>query len=166
MQQLSARDCRLAHLPDGIDKMHFLRTLRLTDNYITLTPDAVEHLRNLTRMETLRLDDNPELGLLPNVERMPKLMILSLSNTGVTRWPEGLFKKRRPRGFFLDLMENPLTELPVVVPGSEDARIVARTRLFAEQLSDANRMAYEDYRKSVGLSPEQSLPPCRRECDR
>ena len=154
LEQLSARSCRLAHLPDGIDKMHFLRTLRLTDNYITLTPDAVESLRNLTRMETLRLDENPELGLLPNVERMPKLMILSLSNTGATRWPEGLFKKRRPRGFFLDLMENPLTELPTVVPGSEDARIVARTRLFAERLSDANRMAYEDYRMSVGLSPE------------
>lgn len=154
LEQLSARGCRLAHLPDGIDKMHFLRTLRLTDNYITLTPEAVESLRNLTRMETLRLDENPELGLLPNVERMPKLMILSLSNTGVTRWPEGLFKKRRPRGFFLDLMENPLTELPAVVAGSEDARIVARTRLFAERLSDANRMAYEQYRKSVGLSRE------------
>ena len=155
LQQLSARHCRLAHLPAGIDKMHFLRTLRLSENYITLTPDAAEHLRNLTRLETLRLDDNPELGLLPNVERMPKLMILSLSNTGVTRWPDGLFKKRRPRGFFLDLMENPLTELPVVVPGSEDARIVARTRVYAEQLSDANRLAYEEYRKSVGLHPVQ-----------
>jgi hypothetical protein len=104
-------------------------------------------------METLRLDENPKLGLLPNVERMPKLMILSLSNTGVTHWPEGLFKKRRPRGFLLDLMENPLTELPAVTPGSEDARIVARTRLFTKQLSDANRFAYEEYRKSVGLSP-------------
>jgi hypothetical protein len=153
LEQLSARGCRLAHLPDDIDKMHFLRTLRLTDNHITLTPKAVEILRNLTRMETLRLDENPKLGLLPNVERMPKLMILSLSNTGVTRWPEGLFKKRRPRGFLLDLMENPLTELPAVTPGSEDARIVARTRLFTKQLSDANRFAYEEYRKSVGLSP-------------
>ncbi|EJM21281.1 hypothetical protein PMI22_02165 [Pseudomonas sp. GM21] len=152
LEQLSARDCRLAHLPAGIDKMHFLRTLRLTDNHITLTPDAVEILRNLTRMETLRLDENPELGLLPNVERMPNLMLLSLSNTGVTRWPDGLFEKRRPRGFFLDLMENPLTELPTVVPGSEDARIVARTRLFAKQLSDVNRVAFEEYRKSVGLS--------------
>ena len=155
LQQLSARDCRLAHLPEGIDKMHFLRTLRLTDNHITLTPGAVEQLRHLTRLETLRLDDNPQLGELPNVERMPKLTILSLSNTGATRWPDGVFKKRRPRGFFLDLMENPLSEIPVVIAGSEDARIVARTRLFAEQLSDANRMAYEDYRRSVGLNPEQ-----------
>jgi len=155
LQQLSARHCRLAHFPAGIEKMHFLRTLRLSENYITLTPDAAEHLRNLTRLETLRLDDKPELGLLPNVERMPKLMILSLSNTGVTRWPDGLFKKRRPRGFFLDLMENPLTELPAVVPGSDDARIVARTRVYAEQLSDTNRLAYEEYRKSVGLNPVQ-----------
>jgi hypothetical protein len=155
LRQLSARGCQLTQLPEGIGAMHYLRTLRLMSNRIRLTPRAVEHLKHLTRMETIRLDDNPQLGLMPNVERMPKLKILSLSNTGATTWPEGLLNKRRPRGFLLDLMQNPLTEIPSVVPGSDDARLVARARLYVKDLSDANRIAYQDYRRSVGLNAEQ-----------
>ncbi|CAI8963468.1 RING-type E3 ubiquitin transferase [Pseudomonas sp. IT-P253] len=155
ISQLSARDCQLTQLPGGIGRMHALQTLRLMNNRIKLTPEAVEQLRNLTHMETLRLDDNPQLGMLPNVERMPKLKILSLSTTGATTWPEGLFKKRRPRGFFLDLMENPLEHIPKVTPGSDDARIIARTRIDERGLSDSVRIAYEGYRRSVGLSTTQ-----------
>jgi hypothetical protein len=105
-------------------------------------------------METLRLDDNPLLGLLPNIERMPKLKILSLSNTGATAWPDGLFARHRPRGFYLDLMQNPLRDIPSVIPGSESARLVARTRLFPTDLSDTNQIVYTDYRMSVGISPD------------
>lgn len=158
LRQLSARSCGLTRLPDTIGKMHHLRTLRLMNNDITLTPSAVEQLRNLTRMETLRLDDNKRLGLLPDVGRMPRLKILSLSNTGATTWPDGLFgpaNKRRPRGFFLDLQENPISVIPKVVPGSEDAFILARTRLYEKQLSDANLVTFKAYRRSVGISPKQ-----------
>lgn len=158
LRQLSARNCRLTHLPDNIGKLHYLRTLRLMGNRIRLTPAAAEQLRHLTHMETLRLDDNPRLGQLPNVERMPKLKVLSLSNTGATTWPEGLLQpssKIRPRGFFLDLQENPLASIPVVTPGSNAAFIIARTRLFESDLSDTNRITYENYRKSVGISPKQ-----------
>jgi hypothetical protein len=138
--------------------MHWLETLRLTDNRIRLTPQALEQLRNLTRMETLRLDDNP-LGVPPNVERMPKLKVLSLSNTGITQWPTGIFSKPRPRGFFLDLQGNPLAQIPTVVPRSDNARLVARTRLNASDLSDANRIAYQNYRTSVGISPGRYYAP-------
>ncbi|MHC8345847.1 NEL-type E3 ubiquitin ligase domain-containing protein [Pseudomonas sp. RT6P73] len=158
LRQLSARSCGLTRLPDTIGKMHYLRTLRLMNNEITLTPSAVEQLRNLTHMETLRLDDNTKLGLLPNVGRMPKLRILSLSNTGATRWPDGLLgpsSKRRPRGFFLDLQENPISVIPTVVPGSEDAFLVARTRLYEKHLSDANQVIFKAYRRSVGIATKQ-----------
>lgn len=159
LRQLSARGCGLAKLPVTIGEMHFLRTLRLMNNRIRLTRSAVEQLRHLTHMETLRLDDNPQLGLLPNVERMPKLKILSLSNTGATAWPEGLFTRPRPRGFYLDLMQNPLREIPSVVPGSEAARLVARTRVFPTDLSDANLIVYKDYRRSVGISSDHLYSP-------
>lgn len=158
LRQLSARSCGLTQLPEDIGKMHYLRTLRLMNNDITLTPQAVEQLRNLTHLETLRLDDNPKLARLPNVERMPKLRILSLSNTGATTWPDGLFApigKPRPRGFFLDLQENPISKIPTVVPGSEDAFIVARTRLYERNLSEVNLVIFKEYRRSVGISPEQ-----------
>ncbi|WP_448111546.1 NEL-type E3 ubiquitin ligase domain-containing protein [Pseudomonas lini] len=160
LRQLSARACELKQLPEGIGQMHFLRTLRLIGNRITLTAADVERLKNLTYMETIRLDDNPQLGLLPNVERMPRLKTLCLSNTGATTWPEGLIagghlNKRRPRGFFLDLQQNPISEIPAVVPGSNDALIVARTRLYHWDLSATNRVIYQEYRRSVGLAPDQ-----------
>ncbi|MHC8349074.1 NEL-type E3 ubiquitin ligase domain-containing protein [Pseudomonas sp. RT4P38] len=161
LRQLSARACELKQLPEGIGQMHFLRTLRLIDNQITLTAADVERLKNLTRMETIRLDDNPPLGLLPNVERMPRLKVLCLSNTGATTWPQGVlglgpFNKPRPRGFFLDLQQNPISEIPNVVPGSHDALIVARTRLYPWDLSDTNKVMFQEYRRSVGLAPEQA----------
>lgn len=152
LRQLSARQCELSHLPQGIDKMILLKTLRLNDNHIQLTPADVESLGKLTRLETLRLDDN-SLGALVNVGRMPRLKVLSLNNTGMDRWPEGIFSKRRPRSFFLDMQQNPISQIPDVIPRSDQAFLVARTRLDANDLSEANRIAYEDCRKSVGFSP-------------
>lgn len=153
LRQLSARNCDLKTLPSTIGKMRQLETLRLSGNRIELTPQSVEQLKNLTRLQTLRLDENP-LGLAPDVRRMPRLSILSLNQTGLTTWPEGLFEKHRPRQFFLDMLDNPISEIPHVVPGSNNAFIVARTRLMANELSDVNRILYESYRKSVGLIPE------------
>lgn len=152
VRQLSARNCGLTLLPEHVGKMHLLETLRLNDNQIRLTPDSVEQLRNMTRMETLRLDHNP-LGLAPNVERMPRLKVLSLIDTGLETWPPGLFEKNRPRGFFLDLGANALTHIPDVPPGSDQARLIARTRVYADRLSDAVRVRYERYRTSVGIQP-------------
>ncbi len=166
LRQLSARSCGLTRLPETIGKMHHLQTLRLMNNDITLTPSAVEQLRNLTRLETLRLDDNRQLGRLPDVGRMPKLRILSLSNTGATTWPDGLFgpfNKRRPRGFFLDLQENPISVIPTVVPGSEDAFLLARTRLYEKQLSDKNLVIFKAYRRSVGIAPKQVYADAARD---
>lgn len=153
LRQLSARNCELKQLPKDIGRMRQLETLRLSGNQIQLTPQTVEELKNLTRLQTLRLDLNP-LGLAPNVSRMPRLGILTLNETGLTTWPEGLFEKHRPRQFFLDMLGNPIEEVPRVVPGSNNAFIIARTRLIASELSDVNRVLYEKYRTSVGLIPE------------
>jgi hypothetical protein len=57
------------------------------------------------------------------------------------------------------LQENPITTIPDVVPGSDNAFVVARTRLNASDLSDANRITYENYRTSVGISPARYYAP-------
>lgn len=158
LDELSARGCQLTEIPQGITAMHVLSTLRLNDNHIRLTPQSVEQLSRLTYLKTLRLDHNP-LGALPDIGRMPGLMIVSLRGTGIDTWPRGTFAKPRPRGFFLDLQDNPLARIPDVLPGSNDAFVVARTRLDAQALSDVNRLAYEDLRRSVGLSPRHAYPP-------
>ncbi|RON16929.1 NEL-type E3 ubiquitin ligase domain-containing protein [Pseudomonas frederiksbergensis] len=160
VRHLSARYSELTQLPHGIGKMRYLETLRLTNNSIRLTPDSAGQLRDLTRLETLRLDGNPLMQPL-DVGRMPRLKILSLRRTGINAWPERLFKdginaKHRPRGFYLDLRGSPITTLPEVVPGSDHAFIVARTRLDTVKLSDSNRIRLEHYRQSVGFAPQQA----------
>lgn len=155
LRQFSARNCGLHALPDGVGQMRLLETLRLNDNQIRLTPGAVEQLRNLTRLETLRLDNNP-LSLSPNVERMPRLKVLSLVNTRISDWPVGLFLKARPRGFFLDLRSNPITQMPQVPLGSDNAWLIARTRIHGERLSTTARSAFEAYRTSVGMSAHET----------
>lgn len=152
LRQLTANGCELKRIPEAIGRMQLLETLHLNDNNIELRATDVESLKNLTRLQSLRLDDNP-LKASVNVSRMPRLKVLSLNNTGIDSWPEGLFSKRRPRGFFLDMLENNLARVPQVAPASNDAFIVARTRISPNRLSEVNQTIYESYRKSVGITP-------------
>lgn len=150
LQQLSARNCGLRTLPESLGQQRRLRTLRLSDNMIELTPPAIEQLQNLDRLETLRLDNNP-LGDPPPIHRMPKLKVLNLANTDLTAWPLGLFSQPRPRGFFLDLQRNRLRSIPEVAPGSDKAFLIARTRVDRAKLTPEVRKSYGLYRESVGM---------------
>lgn len=158
LRQFSARRCGLTGLPAGVGKMSGLETLRLSDNRIRLTEEAVAQLANLTRLQTLRLEYNV-LGLPPNVQRMPRLKVLNLAYTGLATWPEGLLSRPRPRGFFLDLSGNPINTVPRAIRGSSNAWTVARTRLDARQLLDAHRQTLYSYRRSVGLHRENIYEP-------
>ncbi|WP_085699755.1 NEL-type E3 ubiquitin ligase domain-containing protein [Pseudomonas sp. B26(2017)] len=155
LRQLSARHCNLRTLPAGIDRMQRLETLRLNNNLLQLTPANTQLLNTLTRLETLRLDNNP-ISMPLSVGRMPRLRILSLINTQIDSWPLGLFDVPRPRGFFLDLGNNPLRYIPEVRPGSDEAYLIARTRVRLEQMASQARSTYESYRTSVGLRPSHT----------
>lgn len=154
LRQFSARNCGLNTLPVSVGRMHVLETLRLNDNRLQLTPAESRQLSALTRMESLRLDNNP-LGMVPDVGRMPRLRTLSLINTEIEAWPSGLFDKPRPVFFYLDLGNNPLRYIPEVPLGSDSARLIARTRVHVNRLSERARIAFEHYRTSVGMRPEQ-----------
>ncbi len=153
LRQLSARRCELKTLPDRIGAMHRLERLQLSDNAIVLDADAVLRLKALTYLEILRLDNNP-LAMAPDIGRMPRLKLVALKNTGLTTWPDGTLGKTRPRGFLLDLRDNPLDVIPEVVPGRPEARVIARTRLNVGDLSEMNQLQYQEIRHSVGLPPE------------
>lgn len=158
LRQLSARHCELKNLPDRIGAMHRLECLQLSDNAIVLDAYAVLRLKQLTYMEILRLEGNP-LAMAPDIRRMPRLKVVALKNTGLTTWPVGTLAKNRPRGFLLDLRDNPLRVIPEVVPGRPEAWVVARTRLNVGDLSDVNQLRYQEIRRSVGLPPEPLVIP-------
>ncbi|WP_237886679.1 NEL-type E3 ubiquitin ligase domain-containing protein [Pseudomonas sp. PGPR40] len=158
LRHLSARRCHLTRLPENVASMHLLETLRLSYNLFELDDAAVERLKHLTYLQTLRLDNNP-LRRPPNVERMPRLKVLNLSNTGIDNWPDGLLSKHRPKGFFLDLRNNPIKTVPTVVNGSRQALVVARARLDIDSLHDTQRQLLFQYRDSSGLPRQNTYAP-------
>ena len=158
LRQLSAKGCELKRMPHSIGSQRKLEHLRLSHNQITLDTVAVEQLKHLTYLEVLRLEDNP-LQLSPDIGRMPRLKVVVLRNTGLSTWPTGTLAKTRPRGFLLDLRDNPLTSIPDVVPGSPQAWTVARTRLSIGQLPEVTEVGYQQIRRSVALPPEPSPMP-------
>ncbi|UVK97768.1 dermonecrotic toxin domain-containing protein [Pseudomonas sp. B21-048] len=157
LRELSAKGCELTGLPETIDSMHSLERLRLSHNEIVLDATAVERLKRLTYLEILRLDENP-LGRSIDITHMPRLKVLGLKDTVITTWPKGTLSRPRPRGFLLDMRDNPIGQIPEVVPGSPQAWVVARTRLDVGNLSEINQVRYQAIRRSMALPPEPVVP--------
>jgi hypothetical protein len=136
-----------------------LEHLNLSNNQLTLTAQSEADLGGLTRLQVLKLGNNPALGRAPDISRMHELNQLDLHNTGIADWPNGLFDVSRPRSFELDLQDNPIEQIPQVTPGSEQARLVARTRLNRDQLTEQSLQQFQGYMRSVGYDPTRSYPP-------
>ncbi|MFJ2320344.1 NEL-type E3 ubiquitin ligase domain-containing protein [Pseudomonas sp. NPDC087817] len=163
LRQLSARQCGLNNVPSAIGEMRDLQTLDLTDNRIRLNDESAARLSGLTRLQSLRLTGNP-LGQAPDVGRMYRLNELSLANSDIRDWPRGLFRvanapRHRPRSFALDMRRSPITTVPEVTPGSDEAFILSRARFDTQRLVDADRIRYGNYRESAGFSRQQAYSP-------
>ncbi|WP_445178976.1 NEL-type E3 ubiquitin ligase domain-containing protein [Pseudomonas sp. McL0111] len=159
LKTLDLSENALVALPRLNGSLRTLETLNLTNNQLQLTAESVAELRNLHRLQSLRLGGNPSLEQLPNFSEMAQLQVLDLHDTGITEWPEGLFVPERPRTFELDLQGNPIEQVPQVIPGSDQARLIARARLSRDRLSDQGRERFNNYMRSVGYDPARSYPP-------
>ena len=159
LKVLNLSENSLTALPRRVGHLHALETLDLGNNQLTLTAANVTELSRLTRLQILRLGANPMLARAPDVGSMVDLQILDLHDTGITEWPTGLFTAPRSRAFDLDLQGNPIEQVPLVAPGSEQARLIARTRLSRDRLSDQDREQFHAYMRSVGYDPARSYPP-------
>lgn len=159
LKVLDLSENSLTALPRLVGDLHALEMLDLGNNQLTLTAGNVTELSRLTRLQTLRLGANPMLARAPDVSAMVDLQILDLHDTGITEWPTGLLTAPRPRVFDLDLQGNPIEQVPQVAPGSEQARLIARTRLSRDRLSDEGRAQFQAYMRSVGYDPARSYPP-------
>ncbi|WP_332766249.1 dermonecrotic toxin domain-containing protein [Pseudomonas koreensis] len=163
LRQLSARQCELQALPQIIGLMRPLQVLDLADNAIRLNAESRQQLGRLTQLRTLNLYGNP-LELPPDVGAMDHLTELSLANTRIQTWPEGLFsvgalEKQRPPSFMLDMRAAPIKMLPVVASGSAQARILSRVRFDTSRLTNEDRVRLGGYRESVGLAFVQDYFP-------
>lgn len=159
LRALDLSDNALVAPPRWQEDLPALESLNLSNNQLTLTAENVADMAGLTRLQTLRLAGNPELSQVPDVSRMAELQLLDLHDTGITDWPTGLLTLSRPRAFELDLQGNPIEQVPQVTSGSEQARLVARTRLSRDRLSDQGREQFQSYMRSVGYDPARSYPP-------
>lgn len=148
----------LTRLPDVCADMPQLEGLDLSENQIVLTPETALHIRGMHRLIWLALEGNP-LGMTVDVGRMPQLKWLYLANSGVQGWPAGIFGAPRPRDFVLDLTSNTLTAIPDVAPGSDRARILARTVVTQELLTPEVGETLKLYIESVGMDPDRRFPP-------
>ncbi|KAF1029513.1 MAG: hypothetical protein GAK37_01732 [Pseudomonas sp.] len=149
---------RLTLLPEVCANMPYLEGLELSDNAIVLTADSALLLRNMHRLEWLAMQGNP-LSRPVDISRMPRLKWLYLSGCDLHEWPPGLFASPRPRDFLLELTGNRLTAIPDVAPGSDRARILARTAVTRDWLTPEVDERLRLYIESVGLDPERRFPP-------
>jgi hypothetical protein len=160
VRYLNLQDNLLTAIPQAVRDMRHLTHLFLDGNNIELDALAVDSLKNLTRMTSLRLRGNP-LKLIPDISRMPHLQVLLLGDTGLDSWPVGLFSQSRPRSIYLDLSANPISRIPEVAPGSFRAELLARTVISRSPrwISPENLDILKSYIESVGMDPERPYPP-------
>jgi hypothetical protein len=156
LRALNLANNKLTRLPSMLGGMRHLLELHLGANQIVLTEQAVAQLRQLIHLKVLGMERNP-LALVPDISRMRNLHILNLSATGIETWPTGIFALPRPRHFDLRLLNNPITRIPVVAPGSFRAEILARTLISRESqwLSSQNLAILKEIIESVGLDPDR-----------
>ena len=155
---LNLENNMLTRLPPVCANMPRIEGLDLSDNGIVLTPETAVHLRSMHRMEWLALQGNP-LSRNLDVSRMPRLRWLYLAGCDLHEWPTGAFASPRPRQFLLDLTGNHLNTIPEVAPGSDRARVLARTAVTRDWLAPEVRDKLNLYIESIGLDPNRRFPP-------
>ena len=112
LHTLSMSGNRLTSLPAAISSMTQLRSLDLSDNHLALTPQSVQQLAAFTMLEVLTLMNNP-LDVAPDVSRMSGLRTLSLQNTSITQWPNGLWALTQVQ--WANLRNNLISHIPEAV---------------------------------------------------
>ncbi|WP_095093927.1 NEL-type E3 ubiquitin ligase domain-containing protein [Pseudomonas sp. Irchel 3A5] len=106
---LNAENNFLSVIPAGIRHLRHLTRLTLANNRIVVTADMMQTLRRLPDLRLLNLERNP-VGPLLDVSEMPQLLNLFLRGTGLLEAPAGVFET--PNLIALDLRSNRITTLP------------------------------------------------------
>ncbi len=98
---------QLKRLPESIEKLTNLTTLRLQNNQLTSLPESIGKLSRLTY---LNLDSNQLASLPESICNLLSLSILSLTTNRLTKLPRNIDKLVNLT--YLHLIDNQLTDLP------------------------------------------------------
>ncbi|MGK9415772.1 dermonecrotic toxin domain-containing protein [Pseudomonas cedrina] len=140
LRWLDMTNNRLRELPPAIGEMHQLTRLFLHRNLIRLTPQTAQILAERVTLRALSLDGNP-LGVMPNLGQISDLRTLSLSRTGIDRWPEGVGEQ--PLLTQINLSGNAITHLPDAIIAPSDAQLARSAQVSAVTELGNNPLAEE-----------------------
>ena len=156
---LTLRSNQLTTFPPAVRGMTSLTHLNIMDNTLLWDAADLTQLAEMTQLRQLNLSDNRSLTRAPNLSEMPDLEALSLNNTGVQDWPDGLFEQPRPWGFHLDLQNTAINSVPQFLPWAPQAEVVAWARLDRNHLTADAEQQLVSYRLAAGLDPYRTYPP-------
>lgn len=135
-------------LPPAIGQLKHLSSLNLRATQLVFSESAASQLRDLTRLQSLDLSDNP-LGVPPLVLGMNDLRQLNLRNTQISRCPIGI--KDEPYLTTLDLRDNRISRVPPAVMNQAVAD--DRVLLWGNPLTDEDTLRrLVSHREETGIN--------------
>jgi len=108
LAELDLRSNRLLSIPQGLEHLTELRSLRLDNNQIVLTPADSQRLNTLLNLERIELNYNP-LGNLPEVRRLLNVRQLGMRGADIEQLPEDI--QQLPWRGIADLRENRIQQV-------------------------------------------------------
>ncbi|NWD67727.1 hypothetical protein HX870_08995 [Pseudomonas gingeri] len=146
--ELDLGDNRLTALPEALFEMAQLTHLYLQGNQISLGADSAALLTTMASLETLNLNGNP-LAQLPDLGGLPVLRRLMLRDTGIDRWPNGLFTHIALEA--LDLRNNRIASIPPELFNAP-AAVTRYIGLQGNPLSEENLRRLAALKQNAGIS--------------
>lgn len=140
-RELDLQKFPLGEIPQAVTHLPKLTELTLRDCAVTLTPADQTTLATLSNLELLDLSHNP-LAAIPDLQPLPAMRDLLLSNSGISALPNGLADHPNLKNALLN--GNQITDLPDAF-FSLDLDLADGVNLASNPLSLASRERIKTY---------------------
>jgi Leucine-rich repeat (LRR) protein len=140
-RELDLQRFPLGEIPQAVTHLPNLKELTLRDCAVTLTPADQTTLATLSNLELLDLSHNP-LAAIPDLQPLPAMRDLLLSNSGITALPNGFADHPNLENALLN--GNQITDLPDAF-FSLDLGLADGTNLASNPLSLPTRERIKTY---------------------